>query len=279
MLRLLALILLFSACSTAPKNPGDVTDQRRRAESQLELGNREADRGSLEAAGVFLNEALRIAVSTDDPGLRIRAGLSRGNVLFSMGRRDEAEAAWNAALDEASQLGDRELIAVCRIHIARGKLLASGSSSAQSVRDDVDRDMAQIKSAQVYSAFAWTVIALAEKELGRYAAAETAARRALAIHEKGLNLELAAYDWFLIASFRSLSGDYAKARQALEEAIAFDRRVENSWGLANDWRAMGDVHKKAGNRDASRSAYRRAAEIFRAIGLEAAAAETLSRIE
>ena len=285
MLRVLVCILLFSACSSAPKNPGDIVDQRKRAESQLEQGNKQADRGSLEAALVFLDEALRLAVATDDPGLRIRAGLSRSNVLFSMGRHDEAEAGWNKALDEAARLGDKELLAVSRIHISRGKLLSSSGSSAgrsgiaQSVRDDIEREMAQIKSEQLYSALAWTVIALAEKELGRFAAAETAVRRSMAVHEKANNLELVAYNWFLIASFRSLSGDYGKARQALEEAISFDRRVENSWGLANDWRALGEVQKKAGDRESSRAAFIRSAEIFRSIGLDAAASETLSRIE
>jgi tetratricopeptide (TPR) repeat protein len=273
---LMVIALSVSSCSTQPKNQGDVSDLRMRAESQLDQGNRQADRGSLDAALILLDEALRLAVAADDPGLRVRAGLSRGNVLFSLGRRDEANAGWDTALGEAVKMGNRELEAVCRIHISRGKLLTSGA--AQAVRDEVNRELAHIKSDRLYLAFAWTVIALAEKELGRYADAESAMRRSLAIHEKERNYELAAYDWFLTASFRSLAGNYAGARQALESAIAYDRRVENSWGLANDWRAIGDVHKKAGDREASRAAYLRAAEIFRAIFMETAAEETLSRI-
>jgi len=255
MLFALALTLTFTlaACSTAPKNTGETSDLRRRAESQLELGNKRANHGNLDDALVFLNEAWRLAVATDDPGLRVRSGLSRGNVLFSLGQGDEAAAGWRDALAEATQMGSQELAAVCRIHISRGRLLSpDGRAQAQSIRDEVSRDMAQIRSEQQYAAFAWTVIGIAERELGRYAQAEAALRRSLDIHQRDRNLELAAYDWFLIASFRSLSGDYGGARQALEAAIDLDRLVENSWGLANDWRAMGDVQTKAGNRDSAR---------------------------
>ena len=275
----MCIALLLSACSSAPKNPGEVHDMRRRSESQLEQGNQQAGRGSFDAALVFLNEALRLAVATDDSSLRIRAGLSRGNVLFSLGRGDEAAADWNHALNEAVQTGNRELEALCRLHSARGRLLTTGSSAAQSVRDEVHRELAFIRSDQLSIAFAWTLAALAEKELGNFAAAEAASRRSLGIHERERNFEFAAYDWFLIASFRSLSGDFNSARQALEAAITFDRRVENSWGLANDWRALGDVERRAGSHDAARRAYLRSAEIFRAIGMDEAAEEALARSE
>ena len=278
---ILLILLLISACSTQPKNPGVTYNLRRQAESQLSQGNKQADRGELGQALSLLEDAMQLAVASDDPGLRVRVGLSRGNVLFSLGRREEAAEAWNNALGEAESIGDRELTAVSRIHIARGRLLSSGgeSAAAESVRDEVTRDMAQVRSDQLYTAFAWMVIGLAEKELGRYAQAETALRRSLEIHEKDRNFELAAYDWFMIAFFRSLAADYRGARQALEMAIDFDRRVENSWGLASDWRALGDVNRKAGDHDAAQTAYSRAAQIFRAMGNREAAEETLSRAE
>jgi len=273
---------LIAACSTPPENPGDVFDIRRQAETHLALGSKDADQGSFETALLMLDEALRLAVAADDPGLRIRVGLSRGNVLFSLGHREEAETAWNDALGEAERAGSSELAAVSRVYIARGKLLSpasvDGASSAQTIRDEVTRNLPSIKD-RYYTAFAWTIIGLAESKLERYAQAEAAARRALEIHEKDRYFELAAYDWFMIASFRSLAGNYRGAIQALESAIAFDRRVENSWGLASDWRALGDVNRKAGDRDAAHTAYLRAAQIFRAMGNDEAAEETLSRSE
>ena len=273
-------IIALAACSSAPKNQGEIYDLRRRAETRLDQGNKQADQGNFETALVFLDEAFQFAVLADDPSLRVRTNLSHSNVLFSLERRDEAVLGWNEALGEAEQMRNQELMAISRIHINRGKLLSTnGKAEAQSIREEVSRDLTLIKSDQLYVAFAWMVVGLAEKELGQYAQAEATMRRSLNIHEKARNNELAAYDWYLIASFRSLSGNYTGARQALETAINYDRRVENSWGLANDWRAMGDVHKKAGDIDASRAAYTRAAEIFRALGHEAAADETLSRID
>jgi tetratricopeptide (TPR) repeat protein len=268
---------LFFSCSSAPKVTGDVYDTRKDAETQLEQGNAQADRGGYAAALAFIKEARRLAVITDNSSLLIRAGISQGDVLLSMGNAEGAYEAWNKALEEAVFAGNKELAAVCRVHIARGKLLSPGA--AQSVRDDVNRELAVIKSEPMYIAYAWTVIALAEKEMGRYAAAEDAVKRALAIHEKVPILELAAYDWFLIASFRSLSGNFDGAIKALETAIEYDRRTENSWGLANDWQALGDVRKKTGNQEASRAAYARAAAILRALGDSEAAERTLKRGE
>ena len=279
--KLIFVILIFSlcACSTRPKNRGYIFDVRNRAETQLDLGNKQADRGNPEAALLLLDEAFRLAVSTDDPNLQIRSGLSRGNVLFFMGNETEARDCWENALKEADRSGNRELSAVCRIHIARGNLVSRGKDAAQSVRDDVNRDLALIKSDRLYTAFAWLVMGLAEKELGRYANAESAVKHSLEIHEKDLFFELAAYDWFLIASFRSHAGNYNTARQALENAINFDRRVENSWGLASDWRVLGDVHKKAGDTEAAKTAWIRAAAIYRSLGNNEAAEETLSKVQ
>jgi len=279
-LLLLLALLLIPACSSQPKRTGDLFDLREQAESQLDLGNKQADRGSLDVALVLLDNAVRLAIAADDSGLRIRTRLSHSNVLFSLGRSEEAMAGWNEALAEAERAGNAEWIAVCRVYIGRGKLLSpDGKAAAESVRDEVRQALGSIKSNRFSVAFAWTVLGLAEKELGRYADAESAVQRGLEIHEKDLHFELAAYDWYMIASFRSLSGNYRGALQALEKAIAFDRRTENSWGLASDWRALGDVCLKMGDPEAARVAYLRAAEIFRALGNETAAAQTLSRLE
>jgi tetratricopeptide (TPR) repeat protein len=275
-----AAVLLGVSCSTLPKRPAEVRKLRGMAESQLDLANTEADRGNYETALVLLTEARRIAVSVDDLSLRIRTGLSRGNVLFSLGRGEEASGAWEAALLEAEAAGRRDLSALSRIHIARGRLLsASGedAAAARAVREEVGREIAFIKSDAYYTAFGWVVAGLAEKALGRYGDAEDSVHKALGIHEKGRYIEQAAYDWFLIASIRSVAGQYAGAQTALESAMALDRRVENSWGLAADWRALGDVLKKAGDAAAAGAAYRRSAEVFRSLGMDDAAADAESR--
>ena len=272
------VLFLLVSCSSAPKNPGDVYSQRTQAEKMLETGNREADRGSYETALLLMNDSKRLAILVDDPSLRIRTGLSLGNILFNIGLREEAFTEWDTALTEAEARGTPELAAVSRVHIIRGRLL-SGGMDARLVLDQVNREVNAIKSDELYAAFSWLVIGLSQRELGLYREAEVSVRRSLNIHEKGLNLEQAAYDWFLIASIRSLSGSYDSAIQALQSAITLDRRVEDSWGLASDWRGLGDVYKKAGRNAESREAYLRAASIYRAMGNDAEARAMEARIE
>ncbi|GHU87200.1 hypothetical protein FACS189476_02210 [Spirochaetia bacterium] len=264
---ILFILCCLAACSSAPKRPPEVFLQRTAGERQLELANREADRGNFEMALELLEEARRIAVSIDDPSLRIRTGLSRGNILFSLGRRDEAAAAWDASLAEAETLKHQELAAICRIYRARGRLLGE-SGTADEVKAELNRELGFIKTDQLSLALGWTVMGLAEKESRRFTEAEAAVKKALAIHEKDNYLEQAAYDWYLIASIRSVAGKYDSAREALEQAITLDRRAENSWGLATDWRALAEVYRKAGKNAEAEAAAKHSAEIFKSLALE-----------
>jgi len=275
---IVVILLLTVSCSTKPKNPGDVVTIRMRTEREMATGNREAGRGNFQDALAILQECRRKAVLVDDTSLVIRSGLSMGNVLFSLGRVDEAFAAWEQAVALAEKEGDKELLSVSRVFYARGKLI-SGRATAQAVLDEVNREANNIKTDNLYIAFSWQVRGLALRELRSYRDGENAVRRSLDIHEKERYLENASYDWYLIASIRSLSGNAAGALQALEASIALDRRVENSWGLAASWRAMGDVHRKAGNNSEAAEAYQRARAIFAAMGNERDAAEMDKRMQ
>ncbi|MDR2632587.1 MAG: hypothetical protein LBC51_03065 [Treponema sp.] len=270
-------LALLGACSSAPKRPVAVFTLKNQAGTQLELVHKAMDQGNYGQALSLLEEARRLAVSSDDPELLIREGLARGNVLYALGRTEEADALWNAALAEAEQAGAAELAGVVRIHKARSMLLADGTS-AEAVKTQVSRHLAAIGSDTLSLALGWTVIGLAEKEQGRWSEAEGALQKALAIHEKDNYLEQAAYDWFLIASVRSRAGQYAGALEALGKAIGFDRRAENSYGLGKDWQAQGDVYEKMGKSAEAAQAYRRAAAIFRAVFLEEEALQVERRL-
>ena len=268
--KLLSLMLLaFSliACSSAPKRPAEIFAVRNQTESQLALANKELDRGHPTRALELLAEAQRLAYSTDDPHRLIRVNLARGNALYYLDQRTEAQDCWNAALTEAEENGETELAAAARIFIARGKLLADGKQAA-AVLDTVNQQLSAIKVDQTWIALGRTVVGMAEKELRNYEQAEDALKKALVIHTKGNYLEQAAYDWYLIASVRSVAGMYGEAVDALKAAIRYDRRAENSYGLAMDWRAMGDVRAKTGDKQGAAAAYKRSALIFDAIFME-----------
>ncbi|MDR1909129.1 MAG: hypothetical protein LBQ35_04375, partial [Spirochaetaceae bacterium] len=231
------LMILFAACSTAPTRPTEVRALRNSAAAQLELLNREADRGNYEGALEIMNQTRPLALAADDPELLVRTGLSLGNILFFLGRVEESDRALAEARTLAAESGDGELAAIAAVYLERQRLLKvlgrDGGGTAAEVRDRVRREAAAIKDDDLAAALAWTVAGLAEKELRRYAEAEAAFMEALKIHEKGPYLEQAAYDWYLIASARSVGGRYREALAALDQALSFDRRAENSRGLGS----------------------------------------------
>jgi tetratricopeptide (TPR) repeat protein len=274
---LFSFLFIFSSCSSAPRNTGDIITLRSQAENLLESGNREAAKGNFNNALLLLTEAKRNAILVDDSSLIIRVCLSKGNVLFSMEKIEEAYAEWEYALLEAQRFGDIELLSISRIFIARGDLVLS-KKTPQSVLDEVTQESANIRNNNLFLAFSWQVRALTLRSLGRWQEAEDAAIRSLEIHERENIFENASYDWFLIASVRSLSENFQGAIQALEASISFDRRVENYWGLAASWRAMGDVYRRAGNNDDAMEAYRRARDIYAAMGNEHEVAQTERRM-
>ncbi|MDR1177597.1 MAG: hypothetical protein LBK64_02080, partial [Spirochaetaceae bacterium] len=234
------LCVLAVSCASAPERPLEITALRNTAENQLESANRAADRGDYEGALALLDEARRLAVSTDRPELLIRENLSRGSVLFYLGRVSEAGELWDSALAEAEATGNRVLASVCRVYMARSRLFRgpenpAGPEEAAGVLALVRQEMGALKNHRLYTALAWTVIGLAEKECGRYTEAEKALKNSLEIHERERYLEQSAYDWYLIASIRSVAGYYAEAQAALREALGYDRRAENSHGLGTDW--------------------------------------------
>jgi tetratricopeptide (TPR) repeat protein len=273
-----AFILLFAACSSAPPRQAEIRSLRNQAASQLNLANKEADRGNYAGALELLAEPWRIALSVDDPPLLVRVGLARGNALFCLGRAAEAETIWAAALADAEQAGDAELAAICRVYQARARLLAlPGGGDAAAIREQVQAALDLIQTDTLSAALAQTVIGLAEKALGHYAEAEGALKKALELHLAEYCLELAAYDWYLIASVRSVAGRYEGAAEALTAALELDRRVENTHGIGMDWMARGDVLLRAGKTAEAGAAYDRAAAIFTAGGFVPAAAAAESR--
>jgi tetratricopeptide (TPR) repeat protein len=143
----------------------------------------------------------------------------------------------------------------------------------EELKAKLSQEMTTVRQDNGATAVGNITLGLAEKQIGRWAEAESAVRKALSFHESEVFLEEAAYDWFLLASIHSMAGNYNASLEALEKAISFDRRAENGFGLASSWQAMGDVLSKAGRDEEAYAAWRRAAEIYRAIDLNNLAEE------
>ena len=284
--------LLFFSCSSVPDRPEEVLTERNMVARQLDLANQTANRGRFNDALLILQDARRFAVSVDDPPLLVRTSISRGNILFALGRHEEAFLEWDAALEEAIMSGNSSLASLARVYDARGRLILldnsagneSYSAEVMEIRDQVRSLISTMESGSRDQAAGNLILGMAEKELGNYAEAERTARLSLDYHSRNLFLEEAAYDWFFIASVYSVSNRFDDALAALNNSISYDRRAENGYGLASSWQAIGEVHLRkdpqgvSSQQDAVR-AFLRARDIYDSLGLNDMAARAEARAE
>jgi tetratricopeptide (TPR) repeat protein len=289
-LAVLATVAAFAltSCSSAPKRPAETFTSRNSAIAQLDLANRAASKGDFANAHLFLDEAWRLATGTDDPATRVSVLIARGNAWFNQNEREKADGVWAQALSEAETAKLPALASAAKVYRARGTLAeglpadalgeAERKTRAERAKAVALAEMGALKGNPLHEAFAWKVVGLSDKELGKSDAAIESIQKSRALHEKGNYLEDAAYDWYLVASIQSKAGRHGEARASLDKALAFDRRAENSNGLGQDWIAIGIVEEKAGNADKANAAYSRAADIFRAAFMPESAAAAESRI-
>lgn len=285
-LALLASLLVVS-CSSAPKRPPEVFANRNAAIAQMELAHKAVMKHEPDVARQFLAEAWRLAVSTDDAETRARVLLATGNAWYSEGSVDHAAQMWEQAKSEAAAADLVTMVAAANVYIARGNLAeghyqkdmeeSERKRRAEESRSTVLTAQNALKDNPLYTAFAWRVLALAEKELGNTEAAIAAIDESIDIHGSGQYLEDAAYDWYIKASILSKAEQYPAAVDALNQALGYDRRAENSAGIGRDWMAIGAVREKSGDADGARAARTRARDIFRAafLAVQAQEAETL----
>lgn len=275
--------LAVSGCSSAPERPAEIFTNRDAARAQMEMARQAVMNHEPAVARQFLSEAWRLAVRTDDADTRIRVLLATGNTWYSEGVITEAMQLWEQAQTEADKHALALLSAASTVHIARGTL-AEGHPErempqperkrrAEEAKNRVLAVQKDIQKDRLYAAFAWRVLALAEKELGNTEAAINAIGNSAKIHDSGQYLEDAAYDWYITASIYSKAEQYPDALAALDLALRFDRRAENAAGLGRDWLAIGAVREKSGDTNGARSAWAHARDIFRAAFLTVQAEE------
>jgi tetratricopeptide (TPR) repeat protein len=275
-------LAVFSGCSSAPKKATEIFTDRNTAIKLLDLANYTANHGRYEEALKILEGARNLALSTDAPSLRIKTSISRGNFLFALNPKDTAAFdEWRSAADEAegeatkadaSKKSDLQVLAaLARIYLIRAQIVQldtdPGAANVQDLIKQLNSEKEVVKSDDNAKAIRNITLGLAEKHMGHWKEAEDAVKEALSYHEKGLFFEDAAFDWFLIASIRSMARNYDTSLKALEEAIKFDRKAENGYGLASSWKAKGDVLSKDNCSEEAKAAWHRAADIYRAIGL------------
>jgi tetratricopeptide (TPR) repeat protein len=244
----------------------EVTTVRIQAGQELEAANEAADNGDYKGALPLAGEARRLAVSTDDPELRIRTELALGNIYYGLGQKDKGRAAFASAAAEADAGSDAVMQALCKLYQARVEVQEGMNVSR--ARDDVAALISSLKKNSLDQALAYRVLGQADKSLRRYDQAAADLKKALGIHKKGNYLKQAAYDNYLTASVYSIAGRYDDAIPYLEDALSMDRRSENTEGLAADWKALAEVYGKAGKTGLASDAAARAKEIEATLSIE-----------
>ncbi|MCL2093921.1 MAG: hypothetical protein FWH12_06970, partial [Treponema sp.] len=119
---LLLLPLLFLGCSSSPRRQGDSRVIRNLAANQINLANQSMLQGRYEEALFILDEARRLALSVDDPALRVQVAISQGSVHFAMGQEARAFQEWRDAVLLAETWGLSDLAAHARIIEIQGEL-------------------------------------------------------------------------------------------------------------------------------------------------------------
>ncbi|HEX9369553.1 MAG TPA: tetratricopeptide repeat protein, partial [Roseiflexaceae bacterium] len=193
------------------------------------------------------------AVAAHDFTRAIAAGLDSGVVRLQRGLAYAEMEQWpQAAADlEAARrqgLGSDALVPLTLVLLAQGQLPAARDASADLVKTLTSTEDPQlaVKIAWVCSlqagaemgpcrallerltsslkdvSWLWTVQAAVLYRSGKYAEAEAALAKTLALHKQGGGV----FDWYLLALTRERSGQHDKALAALERAVAIHEALQ-----------------------------------------------------
>lgn len=252
----LILVLLLTACSSAPK-PADPPRLRAALEAESD-GAKRYGRGDYAAAARRFEEAARLHAAIDDTAGSARNLLHLARTELALGR---AEAALTALA--AAQYGDT-------VPTLDTLLLTAQAQLGLARNDDARRSLA-LATAQCTGACPQAAslhllqarAALAGKRIPDALSHADAALKLL--HDRDEPAET-GNAWRLLAMARLASGDAVGALPAAQAALDIDRRLALPEKIARDWLLIGDIRAKVGAGDTA-AAYRRAQEVAHAAGL------------
>jgi tetratricopeptide (TPR) repeat protein len=106
---LLAAAVLVAACSSAPRQPKEVVEQKNRAADYTDYGNRAFTQGDNRGALTFFQQALAINLSVDNETGVVQSLSSIGKVHAALGELDQAQEVFTRASRLATTLGNPPL--------------------------------------------------------------------------------------------------------------------------------------------------------------------------
>ena len=262
----LLLVLLLTACSSAPKRSMQVSTIYSSAVEMIESANACILSGDYDKAGFFLSAAENQAMSIDNYDLLTAAALARCSLNLSLNPPqietaqkyvDYAQKFLKNCVDPKKQNAVVSL-SQARVEIAQGRCTVN--------LEDLKKEL---KADDYYSAQVLQVEGDVYKLKNDYAQADKSYSAAAKAFTDNRYLSEIGICWYKAAQARSLAGNKDGALQAMEEAIYYDRAAENSLALGTDYYAVGLILTKGSSSSSEKEraieAFTHSAEIFTAI--------------
>ena len=263
---LIALLLAFTACSSAPKRSMQVSTVYSSAAEMIESANGCILTGDYDKAGFFLSAAENQAMSIDNYDLLSAAALARCSLKLSL-NPPEIDAA-QQYVDYAQRFvkncsnpkRQQAIVSLSqvRVNLAQGSFNGSLEEIKKELKGDdyyecqllsVEGDIYKLKKDYVQADKAYSAAAKAFTDK-RY------------LSEIGIC-------WYKAAQARSLAGNKDGALEAMEQAIFYDRAAENSLALGADYYAVGLILSKgspnSSQKERAIEAFTHSAEIYAAV--------------
>lgn len=140
------------------------------------------------------------------------------------------------------------------------------------------QQLEQTKDVQRQTGLLYTDLADVLTDMGRYADAQAAYERSLAIDQETGDLRNEAVTQGQLGTLALVQGKLAEAEQRYQTALAIKRRFHEPSGEAIYWHQLGRVYQEAKQWEAAEHAYRQAANIDEAQGNLAGAAQTWNNL-
>ena len=258
------LLLLITACSTAPRPQEEVVETKNKAVEYAEYGNGYYRQGLYGKAIESFELSLAYNGSVDNqPGL-VSSYNSLGKVNLAAGKLDIADSYFLQAFELAEELGDGTLMAQSRNH--QGELAMQRQeydSALEHYRQawELASNGAPKRVKAVISGNLGSVY----RKLEQPEAALEAFQRAVDLNTEEKAFEELATSYYRIAALYTEQGDYTLALEYVAHALENDKKVENSVGIAKDYFAMGRIWRKAGDEERAYASLERSLLVYHSL--------------
>ena len=277
---LISAILLFTACSSAPKRSMQVSTIYSSAAEMIESANACILSGDYDKASFFLSAAENQAMSIDNYDLLLSASLARCSLALSQNPPDieSAEIYTGFAQDFVKNCANpkkqESIVALSqvRVEIARANNDENSNVNYSALLSKLEANKKNLKGEAYYETQFTQVEGDIYKLQKNYELADKAYSAAAKAFIDNRYLSEIGICWYKAAQVRSLAGNKSGALQAMEEAIYYDRCAENSLALGTDYYATGLILIKgsasASEKERAVQAFNHSAEIFASVNAQ-----------